>query len=142
MARDIEYGYKIPTKEDDGDAWGIILENFMEGMANHTHSDGNSASLSESVEKTTLFFAPPWTPINDGIKDGFFYDVGLPDDSLFIHKKVRDYMLTDGTADGNGWFQAGSILIPFNPSFDWIENGEKQRVYSNVGDLALILMVY
>ena len=141
MARNIEYNYQIPTKEDDGDEWGAILESFMERMANHVHTGTDSASLTESVEKDTVFYDKSLWIANTGTKEGYHMDIQLPADAQLRNKKVRDFKLTDGTTDNGGWFQAGTKLVEFSPSIEWTSDNTV-TIYSNDNSMSLILMVY
>lgn len=46
-----DYKYSIPSIDDDGDKFGLVLEEFMKRMAAHTHDGETSNAISLNIQK-------------------------------------------------------------------------------------------
>lgn len=48
--------YSIPSIDDDGDKFGLVIEEFFKRMAAHTHDGVTSNSISLNIQKAELEF--------------------------------------------------------------------------------------
>lgn len=46
-----DYKYSIPSIDDDGDRFGLVIEEFMKRMACHTHDGQTSNAISLNIQK-------------------------------------------------------------------------------------------
>ena len=46
-----DYKYSIPSVDDDGDKFGLVIEEFMKRMACHTHDGETSNAISLNITK-------------------------------------------------------------------------------------------
>lgn len=134
MSKDLEYEYQIPTRVDDGDAWGAILEHAIERLVTHSHNGIDSAPLTTSITKnTTAVSSALWADITtiDGTKDGREVTVSAYENTTAATNHVRDFFLVTGTitttVDGDGLTTYGvsgvSERIKINPTVKWATVG-------------------
>ena len=49
-----DFKYSVPSIDDDGDTFGLVIEEFMKRMAAHTHDGETSNSISLNIQKLEL----------------------------------------------------------------------------------------
>jgi len=138
MARDIHNGYQVPTKTDDGDEWGEIVETFMERMANHSHSGTDSNELTTKITKNTqTFLATEWQADSRVNKEGFEMTVSCYPTTDIDSGHKRDFYLVDDNS-------IERILII--PTIVWSgsvgQPKDQMTVYTNRDDLNLRVVTY
>lgn len=124
MAKDINFGYKLPTTVNDGDEWGAILEDTIDRLVNHTHDGEDSGILSATIEKDVIIFdSSVWGAPVDTIKDGYEFTYTLPSGQSAAQKTVRDFYLITGTIaqNTNNTYSISSVTdkVKINPTIIW-----------------------
>lgn len=140
MSRDIEYSYKIPTQTDNGDQFGLVIEDFMERMANHTHNGDDSPVLNATIEKKTEIFTN-WSPVSDGYE----MTINTASGTSMSSKVIREFYLTNGADDADGWFTNATTLIRIHPTIVWSQTNvggayDKMTIKCNTNTYNLIVV--
>ena len=122
MSRDLQYGYKLPTRTDNGDEWGDILEDVIERLSTHSHDGADSKILTATMEKNRTYYNNTWSFVDTGTKQYYEKVIALTDSTDIETNHVRDLYLINGTYNSSTSVTDITEKILINPEVVWTKS--------------------